>query len=237
MATEALVTINKAVDDFLLGYKKPTDDAFIYLRHACQCFQDYTLYDGLESVITKVTVNANKWIDMPSDMIGFNDLLVLQSNGRFWSCTQQSDIITTTTFTGLVEGRDSTIGEGAAITDPKVDTYGGVGGVNDYNYSEDWKTRRIYTEGFGTETVVLDYMSSGIEATGTTYIPVLIIPMIDAYLLWKETYWIPNIAKEREAREKDYNKAELKIRNFINAMSYNQWRDLLLSITTQTAIR
>lgn len=235
--TSALVELNKVVDDYLLKYKKPFEDAFIYVAHACDCVQRFNLYDNNVVVTEKVTINANKWIEMPDSMLGFNDLLVAVSDGRFWSCTEQSDIVTTTTTTLGVEGRDETIGEGAGITDPKTDTYGGVGGVNDYYYTIDWNARRIYTEGFDTETVVLKYVSSGIEVGGTTYVPSLIIPMIEAYLLWKESYWIAGLARERDMREKDYTKARLEIRSFINSMSYSEWKDLFNSLATQAPQR
>jgi len=237
MATPALIDINQAVSQYLLKYKKSTEDALIYTEHACLCFQDFSLYDGNNLVTVKVTVTANKWIVMPSDMVGFNDLMVLQTDGSFWPCTERDDMITTTTTTAGVEGRDSTIGEGAALADPKSSTYGGVGGVNDYYYKKEWKERRIYTEGFTTETVVLQYTSTGIEMSGTTYIPTLIVPMVDAYLLWKESYWIPTLFRERESREKDYKNRRMEARNFVSSMSYNQWRDLFLSMTTQSVIR
>jgi hypothetical protein len=236
--TNGLISIEEVVTRYLFKYKRGIDDYAIYVEHAGDCFQAFNLYDGQEVNTVKVTVDTtNKWIDMPDDMIGFNDLFVLQTDGRFWSCTEQRDIISTTTFTGLVEGRNSAIGEGADITFPKSDTYGGVGGVNDYNYTIDWKARRIYVLGITTETVALQYTSSGIVVGGTTYIPAMMIPVIDAYLGWKETYWIPALMRLGDVREKGYIKEELKVRNFINSLSYNSWHDLFLSLCTQAPIR
>jgi hypothetical protein len=237
MATPALISVSEVVDRYLLKYKKSLDDAFIYTEHACDCIQYFNLYDGNTPITTKVTVQPNKYIVMPTDMVGFIDLLVLQTTGRWWSCTEQTDIITTTTFTGGVEGLDATIGEGANISQPKSYDYGAVGGVNDYNFSVDWTARRIYVRGFTTETVVLQYSSTGLEVTGTTYIPVLLIPVIDAYLLLKETYWLPQFTRERDMREKDYTKRKLEVRNFLNSLSYDQWRDVFLSITSQSLLR
>ena len=237
MSTPALIDINQIVDEFLLSYKKSTEDSFIYLQHACNCVRDYHLFDSLNVVTEKVTINANKWIDMPSDMVGFNGLFVLQTNGSYWPCTERKDMITTTTTTAGVVGRDSTVGEGAALTDPKSVTYGGVGGVNDYYYNPEWKARRIYTEGFTTETVVLKYTTTGIEISGTTNVPTFITPLIHDYLLWKECYWLQGLERYTELREKNYNRSELKIRGLINSMTENEWKDLFLSITTMSPLR
>ena len=237
MATPALININQIVDEFMLAYKKSTEDAFTYLQHACNCIRDYSLYDSPNVVTEKVTITSNKWIDMPSDMVGFNGLMILQTNGSYWPCTRRDDMIITTTTTAGVEGRDSDIGEGAALTDPKSSTYGGVGGVNDYYYSIDWKARRIYTEGFTTETVVLKYVTTGIEISGSTTVPTFVTPLIHDYLLWKECFWLPGLERYADAREKTYLKSEYKIRNLTMAMTADEWRDLFLSMTTQTVTR
>lgn len=237
MATHnALIPITEAVDRFLFKYKISTDDAFIYIEHACNCLRDFQLYDSGDVVSEKVSISALGIIEMPDSMVGFNGLFI-PINGELWSFTPKDTIVNTTTTTGGAETQDSDFGEGVAITDPQSDGYGAKGGVNDYYYTIDWKARRIFCEGITSDTVLLRYVTSGVEMTGTTYIPEMITPMLDAYLLWRSSYWLPALKRERRLLEADYDKAELKIRNFINAMSYDEWHDLLLSLTTQVPIR
>lgn len=235
MATAALLPIETVVNDFLFGYKKPTEDYFIYLQHACRCYQDFREYDSDQLVTLKVTFTTNKWLTMPVDMITFVDLCI-PLNGAWWSFTEKREIVNTTTFTGLVEGRDSAQGEGVDLTEPMTVGYG-ASGVNDYNYTIDWAARRIYVEGIDTGTGVLLYTSSGIETTGTTYVPSMTIPMIHAYLLHKETYWIPELARERQLRERDYTNARLSLRNLIYGLTYNQLRDIILGTSGQSPNR
>lgn len=235
-STNALRPLEDVVREFLLMFRKTTDDYVLYLSHACACVRDFRLYHSNEVITAKVTVNANKWIDMPDDLIGFNDLLI-PINGRFWSFTQQKDIVNTTTFTGLVEGRDEDEGEGADIVHSISDGYGARGAVNDYNYTIDWNARRIYVDGIESDTVVLKYVSSGITVGAETTVPELIVPVIHSYLLLKETYWLPEFIRERDMREKDYNKEVLKVRNFINSLSYDQIRDILLGSNHQSVKR
>jgi len=236
MSTSALIDINQIVDEFLLSYKKSTEDSFIYLQHACNCVRDFKLYDSQDVITQKVSISALGIIEMPSDMVGFNGLFK-PYNGEWWPFTRKDSLINTTTTTLGVEGNDSTFGEGSGVQDPKSDAYGGVGGINDYYYKIDWKARRIFCEGITSETVALKYVTTGIEISGTTYVPTFITPMIHDYLLWKECYWLPGLERYSDMREKNYNRSELKVRGFINSMTENEWHDLLLSITTQVPLR
>jgi hypothetical protein len=146
-------------------------------------------------------------------------------------------MINTTTTTDDVEGHDSDFGEGVALLDNKTYTYGSKGAVNPYYFKLDWNARRIFCDGIKSDTVVLKYVSSGIDTSEDTYIPDLITPMVDSYLLWKETYWIPELVRERLAREKDYNNERLRVRNVINGLTISQWQDLFWGTATQTPKR
>jgi hypothetical protein len=236
MATAALVPLNQIVDMFLLKNEKSLDRAFIYLQHACDCVRELHLYDLPNLVTTKVTITALGIIDMPVDLIGFNGLYKFV-DGVKWNFTRRDDVITTTTTTLGVEGQSTTYGEGSALKDPKSDTYGGVGGVNDYYYKIDWKARRIFIEGLISDTVMLEYTTSGIEMTGTTYVPDYCTPVIDAYLNYKDCFLEPRLERYASEREKSYLDKENRVRNLVNSMSYDEWRDLLLSITTQSPQR
>jgi len=230
--TPAILTINEIVDRYLFKWKKPLEDATTYVEHAANCWRDFRYYHSNEYVTAKVTINADSWIEFPSDMAGFLGLY-MYFNGKLWSFTEQPDIVNTTTFTGLVEGRDDDLQEGQPISHAVTSGYGGRGGVNAYNYMIDWAQRRIYVEGITSDTAILKYISSGITVNGTTYIPDLLTPVIDTYLLYVESFWIKDLVKERESRKRDYRDEVLKARNFINSLTFDQLRDLFLGTFTQ----
>jgi hypothetical protein len=175
---------------------------------------------------------------MPDDMQQFVDL-VTPIHGGWWSFTEKNQIVTTTTFTGLTEGRDSTQGEGVTIDQPRVTSYGAKGGWNKFRYTIDWAARRIYVDQTydATDYIVLIYVSSGIKADDTTLVPEFLTPLVDAYLLLKETYWIPGLERERPMRDSDYWREKMRIRNLINSMTFDQWRDIILSTSTQAPQR
>ena len=236
MATNALVSINSIVDAYLFKFELPLDRGWIYTQHACDAVRELHLYDLPNLVTEKVSVSSLGIIELPADCLGVNGLYKFV-DGVKWPFTQRDDIIVTTTTTGGTEGQDSDYGEGEALKDPKTDTYGGVGGVNDYYYKVDWKARRIFVEGTTSDTVVLEYVTSGIETSGTTYIPDFVTPVIDAYLNWKQCFLEPRLERYASEREKSYLNTENRVRNLINAMSYDQWHDLLLSLTTVAPLR
>ena len=234
--TSALKSIEDIVTGFLLGYKRGTEDYVSYVDLACRAVRDFNLYHIRNYVTAKVSITANKIIELPDDMIGFVDLCY-PMQGRWWSFTRQDDIVNTTTYTGLVEGRDSDFEEGESISDALSYSYGAKGAVNAYNYTVDWETRRIFVDGLDSDTVVLKYVSSGVTVNGTTYVPELIVPVIEAFLLWKSSYWIQSLVRERPMLKKDYEEEVLKARHFINSLSFNELRDLLLGTATQSPRR
>lgn len=222
----ALLNIEDAVTRYLFKYKKPLEDFDIYLEHTCDLYQRFREHDSNQVVSELVTINALGIITMPSAMIDFCDLCY-SLNGEWVSFTEMDRIVNVTTDVGF----------GDDILHSDDIGYGSRGGINDYNYTFDWEARRIICEGIVSTDVLLRYVSSGIETTGITTIPIMIVPMIDAYLLWKESYWIKGLERERLMREKDFTKAELEVRNLINAMSFEQWKDLLLGLSSQAPIR
>lgn len=237
--TTALIPIEQIVTTFLFSYKRTTEDYSLYVQHACRALEDFNLYDGNIVQTTKVTLNTTlKCIDMPTDMQQFIEL-VTPIEGQWWSFTEKSRIVNTTTFTGLVEGRDETQGEGVEIRQQRVTTYGAKGAWNKFNYTIDWKARRIYVDDTYTanDYFVLMYVSSGINATGETTVPAFLVPLIEAYLFERETYWIPELVRERDIRERAYGKKKMEIRNLINSMTVDSWRDIFLGSATQTIQR
>lgn len=239
MDTPALIPIEQVVTSFLHAYRKSTDDYSLYVEHACRAYTDFNLYDGNLATTAKVTVNATlKCIGFPTDMLSFIDL-VTPINGEWWSFTEKRLIVNTTTTVNNVETRDIAQNEGAEIVQDAVTNYGAKGAWNKFRFTIDYSARRIYVDSTydPTDYIVLIYVSTGIKATDETTVPVFLVPVIDSYLLWRETYWLSELVRERENRFKDYWAEKRKVRDLINSMSYSQWRDCILSNSTQTVQR
>jgi len=235
--TGALVKLSDVVDGFIMRYKLPMEDALLYYEHACRCYTEISNRHSNASTTVKITVDAMGIITMPTDMTGFINLY-MPINGEFWSFTDKPRMVNTTTGTGINETRNSTTaGEGVALLDNKWFDYGGVGGVNDYYMNIDWDARRIFLDGIKSDTAVLVYTGTGIETTGDTYIPEMCINTIDAYLMWKKSWWDGSPRGEKDARKRDYTDEVnlLRIHNFMP--TGDQLRDIFSSTTTMTPKR
>jgi len=229
--TNDLILLENIVTDFLLAYKKTTEDYTLYLSHAGRLIRDFHIHDSSKFRTEKITVDAFGIIEMPDDMIKFGDLSVAY-NGEWWSFTERRNMVNTTTTTLGVEGQDTDFGEGVDLLDGPTTTYGSRGAINEYYYMLDWDARRIFCDGIISDTVVLKYVSSGISATEDLYVPTMLVLMIESYLLWKETFWIPELIRERESRKRDFDNERLRVRNVLNSMTASQWRDLFWGAIT-----
>jgi hypothetical protein len=73
--------------------------------------------------------------------------------------------------------------------------------------------------------------------TGTTYIPEELTEVLDNYLLWRETFWIKDLVREREIRKQDFVNARIKLRNRLHGLTANQYKDLFWGLFTNTIKR
>lgn len=234
--TNALISIEEAVTRYLFKYRKSTDDYILYLEHACNALRQYKVNSAPEARSEKLVVSSLGIIEMPTDLIRLKDVCVAW-NGQWWTMTEKPNMVNSTTFTGIVEGHDTTFGEGVAIVDDVSNTFGAKGGINDLYYMVDYGARRIFCDGIVSSTVMVKYVSSGVSLTGTTYIPDLFTEVLDNYLLFKETYWLTELTRERESRKRDYRDADLVLRNIINSLTASQWKDLIWGSFSQSPKR
>jgi len=236
MDSTNLISIEQAVTRYLFKYKRMVEDYPIYLEHAGDCLREFMTYDSKEYCSEKVAVSSLGIIEMPNDLLAFKGVYVAK-DGEWWSFTERPDKVNTTTETGGVETHDSTFGEGVNVKDGISTTYGARGAVNEYYYMIDWKARRIFCDGIVSDTVLLKYVSSGINFSGTTYIPEYLIEVHDPYLRWMECFWIDKYLRFAREREQNFVNARIKVRNRLNALSKEQWQDLIWGSLTQTPKR
>lgn len=229
--TDALVKLSDTVDRFMLKYKLPMEDGVLYFEHAADCLRNIMTKHSNIAVTAKVSVGSNGILEMPDDMIGFVNLYV-QIGGELWSFTDRPRMVNTTTGTPPNDVQD---GEG--IVDSNTWGYGGVGGVNDYYMKTDWGARRIFLDGFKSDTAVLVYTTSGLTVAGDTLIPAEATEVMDAYLFWKKAWFDGSGRGEKDARKEDYydELRQLRILNFMPTA--DMLRDIFYSTTTQTPQR
>ena len=230
--TGALVKLSDTVDRFMLKYKLPMEDAVLYFEHAADCLRNIMTKHSNISVTAKVSVGSNGILEMPTDMMGFVNLYV-QVGGELWSFTDKPRMVNTTTGTvGVDEVQD-----GDGVTNPLDYGYGAVGGINNYYMNIDWGARRIFLDGFKSDTAILVYTTSGLVSSGDTMIPAEATDTMDAYLFWKKSWFDGSSRNEKDSRKRDYydELQQLRILNFMP--TGDMLRDIFYSTTTQTPQR
>ena len=220
----AYTEIGKLVDKYVLMRGVPQDDYFIYLQMACNCFRDISLRHSNTTVTAKVSVSALGIIEMPTDMIGMGNLFV-PINGEFWSFSLKSRKVTTTTTTLGVEGQNSAMGEGVDVLDDNYIGFGGKGGVNAYYMNVDWSARRIFCDGFKSDTAVLQYTSSGLVVGGNTLVPQQCEATITAFIDWQREINEPRSMSMIQLLKGYYDDAVFQLRYFNFAPTKDQIAD------------
>jgi len=237
MDSNAFENINNVVDRFIFKYKLPLEDDVLFTEHACECYRKIRNRHSDAVTTRKVTPTSLGIVEFPDDCIRVIDV-VIPMNGEWWSCTQRKRMVNTTTIVNGPETRDDDDqGEGTDIQDPNYWGYGGAGGANTYYCNIDYDARRVFLDGRTTEYVVLIMTTSGINLDGDTLVPEKCVPAIDAYMLWKKSWWDGSAMNEKQYREKVYNDEinELRIVSFMP--SFDQLKDIFNSTNTMAPTR
>lgn len=214
--SSAVIEIGKYIDGYILKKKLTQEDYFVFLKHACDCFRMINIRHSNEVMTAKVSVSSLGIIEMPSDMIGFGWLAV-PIDGEWHTFTKKGRKVTTTTTTLGVEGQDAAMGEGVDVKDDQYLGIGGRGGVNAYYFNVDWTARRIFCDGFKSDTAVLRYTSSGLVVNGSTYVPTKCEMTLDSYIDWQRELNEPRSMSMIQYLEGVYTNRLLELR-LINYM-------------------
>lgn len=178
------------------------------------------------------TINA---IEMPSDCLKVLGVAIA-NNGRIWTLTRDDTLIPTTTTVNSQETLDNAYQEGFAPNDESLYRPGDFGGRNEAYYVVDEPNRRVLIRGKSVSSVFLIYISSGIEVSATTYIPMKCYQAIKTYCAWKwhESEWE---AMNKIAYYEDQYYIELNKLEQFEAPSFQELYDAFLKTLTPSIKR
>jgi len=155
-----------------------------FIRWAVRAYTDMSIYHIFQFEEAKLEMSDINRISAPDDFASLVSLAV-PSKGRNFYVDRNHDIVTTTTTVDDEETLDTTEGEGVAIEPYLYMQPGMHGGNNQYYYTE--VSPGIYQiNGTPQTTIVMRYVSSGINLSGKTYIPILYNEAIVAKI---KTFW------------------------------------------------
>lgn len=180
--TSALITFDQLIQGMMLKGSHPESDYVRMVQIAIDGYRELNLTVLPEGRnIEKLTMDSNNIIYMPDDLIIINRVCI-PIDGLLWPLTKNDEIVPTTSFIGGTETLDTEDGEGVDISNKGV-FYSKRGGSNKYGYFRpDYRKRRIIFRNVSRSEVLLDYTTSGISLTESSYIPVYARTALEAYI-------------------------------------------------------
>ncbi len=231
-----IITLDTFVKDLLFKLEKNDDDYLRYFKISVDGLRHLLMHKLGYVTHTKLVLDTDtNTIDFPNDYVGFVSLSV-PDNGRMWTLTRDDRIVPTTSTDG---NGDEYLDEDAGETvdlgeEANYSGYGARGGINDWYYSIDHKNRRIIINGLEADFFILTYISSGINASSATYIPLYVQEPLEDYVRWQD-------AKYKDAQDQDYKKKlfEESQRRMIklNAPTFSEIKDALYRSANQSIHR
>ena len=216
----ALTRIGDIVESFMLKYRVPMNDFTNMLLFAFDCYRDNMSHTSRLYNRIVVTADANGTIDMPEDMIDFIGLAPA-AEAKLWYSTENPNI-----NPEAVSANDDMADDYEALG------YAGRGAINQYYHKLDWNLRKIYTDGFEAQDVLLAYVSTGIRTDEETLVDVTLTPVIDAYLYWRLGELNGEAINELVRRERSFERAVRLAARYKLPPLRSVW-DSLLSVTSQ----
>lgn len=234
--TSGLYTIGQIVRRILRKTNTAKKEYKHFFNLVVDGYIDLRLFHASEGIrTTEETIDTSiDAIDFPSDFIDLTSINV-PLNGELWPLTNAPKMVNTTT--GSPEERDSDEGEGVDIYRTNMPGYATTGAVNLKGYYYvDWEKRRILFTNLPSDVtqVILQYKTSGVSLTETTYIPVHYYPALEAYVMYQNArYTNPGVAREFE---RNYN-IECKKLKYLTMPSASEFLDILRGINTPLSVR
>jgi hypothetical protein len=249
--TSGAVTLRYVVMSVLNRIKDYTmRDYYFYMQLAIEGFTELSLWH-LDSVeVVYLTMNEAKVVNLPSDFIDYTKIGI-PINGKLRVLTRHDKILFPRTFIDgtPVGNSDSSDTLDAASLVYFSDhfrggqyvggLYGMPGGVDDAYYRIDRERRTIAFSGSVPRSeIVLEYISSGVNTTGSTLIPREAVPALRTYILWQSVENDKITAyNEKERRKRNHEEEVAALRSFQDIFTADEYKRLIWGSSRQTIKR
>ena len=241
--TNGTIGLEALVKKILFKLDEPEEQYFRYLQFTMDGLRQMNMHHNQLMRYAKFTLDDLNSLDYPDDYIGFIAIGV-PYNGRLWTFTEDKMLVVTVTDDGGTDTFDSDLGEGDAVSESLWGSYGAGGGTNANYYVRDDVARKIYVNGTVQTQVILYYVSSGINLSGTdTLVPFKLADAIEKYVIWQMASYNTFGSNKNKARVSDLQMMEDQYYTSLRqAREFDSWTadtliDAIRSTYTQTPSR
>lgn len=241
-------TLNELGDYSMTWYNK-------YLQLAIDAFRTLNMKHIQSVKIVYLPVDADmKYVTLPTDYLDYVKVAIPQ-NGQVWTLTKNDSLLlprdmecgepVLNTSRGEGVTLDSTSWGGYYFTDHfhngrwVNDLYAIGGGFNTAYFRVDEERGVIQLNGtIPNSEIILEYISSGIDLCGDTFVPVKALDTIKAYIHWKRLEYDPRVAlSDKDRKERLYYAEARKLDANESVPTLSEYLDTMYATTKQTPHR
>jgi len=206
MDSSGQIKISDVVHSYMNENGEPIDQFYRYLQIVIEGLTQLNVKTSYGVRVYFTTVNDINVVEFPADLVKLTRVGILQ-DGMIWTLTKNDEIALPN---GEICGVEVLVDDN--LKDNPLPTslnYAKGGSYNVADYRIDNLNRRIIFKGrLRSETIVLEYKSSGVNMDGDTYLPITTLPVLKEYLNWTLT------KRRKDAPQSEKQRARI---DYVNA--------------------
>jgi hypothetical protein len=239
-------TLNRLQDYSLKQYKR-------YVQLAVECVSEELapFHSGLGNEVIYLHMSAAKTVNLPADFVDWIKVGT-PVNGKLRVLTNHPGILLPRVYddTGLPVGNtDSNDTEGISNCIFFSDhfrngqfigsLFGLPGGIDIAYFRVDYENRQIVFSGTTERSeIVLEYISTGLKADGSSLVPRQLVSPIRNYVLWQSVENDPRVAyNEKERRKREYEESVAALRSLELTPTKDEYLRMIYSTARQSPRR
>lgn len=226
-----LIPLDAFVRRLLAKEGEDNDNYMRYMQIACDGIRDMYIHDFHVEVTKVVTVDSTtNTFNFPTDYVRYV-AIATPIDGRWWTYTREDGMVPLNDDdTSTEAGADNSVaiqGNLPNISELEVSpSLGQAGGHNQYYFREDRRNRLFQVAGSTPDTVVLKYVSNGINSDGLIYLPDYSTLAIEDYVRWKLGDYDQEAESHIYRKEQQYIKSRRKMRQ-VNRSTITDLKDVI----------
>ena len=204
--TSRFVTLGKIAAEAQVLSGKPKSKVYLFFQMITNGLRDLQLYHHKSPKRVLLDMSASFTVDLPSDFLSFI-AIGMSINGKLHVFTEENELLAIATTDPVYDWSDS-------IDELSTVNYGTAGGKNTDYFKIDWENNRIvFNSPEARKEIILEYVSSGIDATAESSVPVVVKMALISYALWQDALMSEKTFYNRILiLEKNYEKEVEKLR-------------------------
>jgi hypothetical protein len=233
------ISLEEVINNVLIWLDEDRSKYARYKAIALGCIPLFNVQHIRSVNVKECLLDHMNRIQIPDDCIKIV-AIGIPVNGRMWTLTMDRKMYRGTSIQGGIEISDSDTKDKNVIEEGPFIGYGAVGARNVGYYNIDYKERSvtISTNHLTTNTITIHYLSSGISADDTTYIPLEALEPLVKCIVHNAQIYLPKVSLgQKQINEKAYSISVYQLSKVYKTKTIDEWYDSYYKTLKQTPKR